>query len=199
MGKYRATMVPDAADFPEVRRFLQRAVFEIAAAINDSVATLDDLSDVVITAAATNDLLQFDGTNWVDVAKIAYGNLPSGDGTWDIGSTKRTTFPQAWTFGGGTFQTSFDPTLSGVSTLMWDILAASSASNTNIGYRVQVGANAGVALPNSYGLQVLTPSLGGGASITTSYGLKIEDQTGPTTAYAIYTGTGAVSFGDILI
>lgn len=32
------------------------------------VTTLDGLSDVVITAAATNDALIFDGTNWVDTA-----------------------------------------------------------------------------------------------------------------------------------
>lgn len=47
--------------------------------------TLDNLSDVVIAAAAANDLLQHNGTNWVDVANIAYGNLPTGGGTWANG------------------------------------------------------------------------------------------------------------------
>jgi hypothetical protein len=33
-------------------------------------ATLDDLLDVVITSATTNDLLRFDGTNWVNTSKV---------------------------------------------------------------------------------------------------------------------------------
>jgi hypothetical protein len=43
----------------------------ITAASNGSgggATTLDDLSDVVITAAATDDVLVYNGTNWVDIA-----------------------------------------------------------------------------------------------------------------------------------
>lgn len=36
--------------------------------VSGGSSTLDGLSDVVITAAATNDILRFDGTNWVDTA-----------------------------------------------------------------------------------------------------------------------------------
>jgi len=44
--------------------------------------TLDGLSDVVITAAATGDILRFDGTNWVDTAESSITV-----GTATVGST----------------------------------------------------------------------------------------------------------------
>ena len=37
-------------------------------------ATIDDLGDVVVTAAATGEVLRFDGANWVD-AQLAYSDL----------------------------------------------------------------------------------------------------------------------------
>ncbi len=46
------------------------------------------------------------------------------------------------------------------------------------------------------GLQVLTPSTGGGGTIGTFYGVKIENQAVASTNYAIHTGTGLVRFGD---
>lgn len=45
--------------------------------VSAGATTLDDLSDVVITAAATGEYLKFNGTNWVD-AVIAAGDLPTG-------------------------------------------------------------------------------------------------------------------------
>jgi hypothetical protein len=41
-----------------------------------------------------------------------------------------------------------------------------------------------------------SPSKGAGSSITTVYGLKIEDQSAGGTNYALYTGLGTVQFGD---
>ncbi len=47
---------------------LVAAINELDAAIGaGSPSTLDDLTDVVITAAASGDILRFNGTNWVDV------------------------------------------------------------------------------------------------------------------------------------
>lgn len=55
------------------------------AALDGAGGALDDLSDVVITAAATNEVLSFNGTNWVDAA-LTTAHLPSGatlDAEWD--------------------------------------------------------------------------------------------------------------------
>jgi hypothetical protein len=53
------------------------------------------------------------------------------------------------------------------------------------------------AVTTLYGVRILTDA-GGGGSITTEYGLKIEDVNGGSTAYAIYTGAGPVRLGDSL-
>lgn len=88
MGKYRGgVMVPDFKILDEVRRYLQKAAAEIAAAVNRIF--LDELQDVVLTAPAPGDVLQFDGTDWV--------NLPAGSGsgeawndfTQDLGVARR--------------------------------------------------------------------------------------------------------------
>jgi len=58
------------------------------------------------------------------------------------------------------------------------------------------GADKGT-ITTAYGLQIF-PLLGSATSaITTNYGIKIENMVG-TTKYAIYSGTGAVHFGDTL-
>jgi hypothetical protein len=46
-----------------------------------------------------------------------------------------------------------------------------------------------------YGIQINSQSIGAASAITTSYGLKIEDQTGAGTNYSIKTGTGIIEFG----
>jgi hypothetical protein len=48
------------------------------------------------------------------------------------------------------------------------------------------------------GLKVESPSIGAGGAVTTVYGLRIQDQTGGGTNYAIFTGAGRVSFGDLV-
>lgn len=42
--------------------------------IDAGAIALDDLSDVVITAPATNEVLAYDGTNWVNAAVTAGGS-----------------------------------------------------------------------------------------------------------------------------
>lgn len=42
--------------------------------IDAGAIALDDLSDVVITAPATNEILAYDGTKWVNVAATAGGS-----------------------------------------------------------------------------------------------------------------------------
>jgi hypothetical protein len=49
------------------------------AAITGSSGALNDLSDVVITAAASGDYLRFNGTNWVDVAVAQLATDLAGD------------------------------------------------------------------------------------------------------------------------
>jgi hypothetical protein len=44
----------------------------------DAPAALNDLSDVVITAPATNEVLAYDGANWVNVAATAGGSAVIG-------------------------------------------------------------------------------------------------------------------------
>lgn len=56
-------------------------------------------------------------------------------------------------------------------------------------------AAAAFTMVNGYCLRLNTPSIGAASAITTGYALKIEDQTGPGTAYAIFTGTGLVQLG----
>lgn len=59
---------------------------------------LDNLSDVVITAASTDDFLKFDGTDWVNFPLLTTANtwgatqnvqhlIPTADATYDLGSS----------------------------------------------------------------------------------------------------------------
>jgi hypothetical protein len=67
------------------------------------------------------------------------------------------------------------------------------------------GTVAGVEVADLGGGGTVTDSAGvlignvSPAGVTTGYGLKIGDQTGATTAYAIHTGEGLVRFGDDVI
>ena len=51
-------------------------------------------------------------------------------------------------------------------------------------------------MTSGYGMFIGTPVIGAGSAITTVYGLRIADQTGGGTNYAIKTGAGLLSFGD---
>ncbi|MFA6255338.1 MAG: tail fiber domain-containing protein [Patescibacteria group bacterium] len=56
----------------------------------------------------------------------------------------------------------------------------------------------GGTITNAYGLNLETPAYNGG-TITNLYGIYIDNQTGATNNYAIYTNTGNVRFGDDLL
>lgn len=56
-------------DLKEYKRRVVQFVSEVGRAVNSLI--LDDLTDVVITGAATNDVLKFDGTNWVNSTSLA--------------------------------------------------------------------------------------------------------------------------------
>jgi len=49
---------------------------------------------------------------------------------------------------------------------------------------------------SGYGIRIMSASLGGGSAVTNLYGLKIEDQAGGGSTYAIYTSLGDIHFGD---
>lgn len=53
---------------------IQRLIKAVEAAGGGGSVALDDLSDVIITAPATNEVLAYDGTNWVNVAATAGGS-----------------------------------------------------------------------------------------------------------------------------
>lgn len=55
--------------------------------VSGGSSTLDGLSDVVITAAATNDILRFDGTNWVDTAASTLTVSAASTATTATGAT----------------------------------------------------------------------------------------------------------------
>jgi hypothetical protein len=59
------------------------------------------------------------------------------------------------------------------------------------GQEIQAVIGGGVTATTVMGLNVFSSG-----SATTWYGIKVEDVTGSTTNYAIYTGTGLVRFGD---
>lgn len=56
-------------------------------------------------------------------------------------------------------------------------------------------AAAAFTLPLLYGLKVQPPNVGAGSSITTQYGIFVDDLVEATTNYAIYTGVGKVRLG----
>jgi hypothetical protein len=49
----------------------------VGAAAADHTHSLDDLTDVVITSPATDSLLQYNGTNWIDVQELDCGSYAS--------------------------------------------------------------------------------------------------------------------------
>jgi len=67
--------VTTKGDLPsrELVEIIQRLIQAVAAGGGGSVS-LDDLSDVIITAPATNEVLAYDGANWVNVAATAGGS-----------------------------------------------------------------------------------------------------------------------------
>lgn len=79
-----------------------------------------------------------------------------------------------------------------------DYQATSSATTELGGLSVRVvTANASYTTTDAIAIRIYSGTKGAaGANITNLYGLKIENQTVGSTNYAIYTGTGAVHFGD---
>lgn len=67
--------VTTKGDLPsrELVEIIQRLIQAVAAGGGGSVS-LDALSDVIITAPATNEVLAYDGANWVNVAATAGGS-----------------------------------------------------------------------------------------------------------------------------
>ena len=53
-------------------------------------------------------------------------------------------------------------------------------------------------LGTGYGIRIASTSIGATSAITTLYGLRVDNQTGAGTNYAISTGTGRVNFGDVV-
>ncbi len=75
--------------------------------------------------------------------------------------------------------------------------SASTTTGTTLNVTLATAASA-FTMVNGYGILINAQSIGSGSAITTSYGLKIESQAGAGTNYAIFTGTGLVTFGDLV-
>jgi len=106
------TLWVDTTGTPTLKVCTGLAPYTFAAISGGSVG-LDDLTDVVITSAATGDYLRFNGTNWVDVASgqivtdinaaLDHGTLLGlSDDDHSIyllasGATDRATFAAGWT------------------------------------------------------------------------------------------------------
>lgn len=76
--------------------------------------------------------------------------------------------------------------------------SAATASGRVALLQLKTAASA-FTMTDGMGINVLSPSVGSGSTITNAYGIKIEDQTaGGTLNYAFYTGLGTVRLGDNL-
>lgn len=76
-------------------------------------------------------------------------------------------------------------------------LATASATGAASGIRVGVQTKAtAFTVPNFHGIYIESALKGAGSTITTLYGLRIDDQTVGGTNFAIKTGLGLVQFGD---
>lgn len=90
---------------PEFRTYMRLLLDEIARTANqvNTALLLDDLADVVITAAANGDTLRFDGTNWVNSGFLAnFGSSVSiGSGASKVTFTTPSAFEFLETLGVG--------------------------------------------------------------------------------------------------
>ncbi len=78
-----------------------------------------------------------------------------------------------------------------------DPLFGSDATSTGRAMTARVRTEAAsFTMTNAYSIRILSPSVGAGSTITTAYGLKVENQSAAGTNYAIHTGTGLLQFGD---
>lgn len=82
------------------------------------------------------------------------------------------------------------------------LLVRPTFSSSATGQATPIEANLRIApgftLPDGAGMRISDSLKGAGSTITTQYGLKIEDQSGGTTNYSIYTGvTGPQRFGTL--
>ncbi len=82
----------------------------------------------------------------------------------------------------------------------YGIVSAPTGNNSASGSCVAIYASpqtaaVAYAFPITIGIQIDDAGKGSGSTITTQYGLKIEDQTQGGTKYSIKTGTGLVDFG----
>lgn len=66
---------------------VEAALQELGAGGGGGVAALDDLTDVVITAAASGDILRHNGTNWVDTPGTTHFDVAGAAATVDAALT----------------------------------------------------------------------------------------------------------------
>jgi hypothetical protein len=127
---------------------------------------------------------------WAVVGNSTVGGSSSVAGTHTIGGTIQS-------YGGLVIGPSFGVT-TGVD--QYGILMDSQHNSTattsihGIYARIQTQA-AAYTIPNVYTLRIASPIEGAGSSITTNYGIKVEDQSVGGTNYAIHTGTGNILLG----
>ena len=145
-------------------------------------ATLDDLTDVVITTPATGDLLQWNGTNWVDwtpnyltsLAHVHYVANSTGTNQFSFGVNEAVRFAAGTdigvTFDSGTKKVTIAYTGSGGSSLpVWKVQGGTTNATTNT---ENIYHNAKVAVGDYSGS-------------VSSYQLAVSGQTYSTTGVVI--------------
>ena len=145
-------------------------------------ATLDDLTDVVITTPATGDLLQWNGTNWVDwtpnyltsLAHVHYVANSTGTNQFSFGVNEAVRFAAGTdigvTFDSGTKKVTIAYTGSGGSNLpVWKVQGGTTNATTNT---ENIYHNAKVAVGDYSGS-------------VSSYQLAVSGQTYSTTGVVI--------------
>jgi hypothetical protein len=156
-------------------------------------STLDDLSDVVITAAATNDVLVYNGTNWVDTAANTLTVSAASTATTATGATNISIS----TTTGNTSDTTLYPVMVGAastgnqlphldSALVYN---ASTDTLTATGFAGALNGTVGATTPN---LGTFTGATVKGANALNRARLILDNTTHYSTAWTT-TGIGIVA------
>lgn len=165
----------------------QSYLVSLALAFNTIKEFGNPLTPVVITAPVSGNLIQYNGTNWVNVARISWSNLPNGNGTWTSGGG-------SFTSSSGGFAFVFAPSTTGAGAQTGvDIQHTTTGATTQV-TSFQVEAFMGAGTPNElFNIRVLD-AFGTGAPLT-QYGVWIAAMTkGSTTNWALYTVGPTKSF-----
>jgi len=159
---------------------------------------------VVTTTGAIQQSLRYDGSNRLDTAVSSVGTVT----LTPVGTDPRLGIASLVGLNTGASATAAvqigrSVATTGVSqrgvSMEWG--ANSAATSSAIGYLIAMNSS-GLAgtwtTSGMYSHYISNPIKAAGQTVTTNYGVFVDNQTAGATNYAIYTGTGLVRFGDNL-